>query len=211
MIGPVAGPTQAAFVGYHGVMEARALTRMTEAEYLASEATSAEKHEYVNGEAFMMAGGTPAHAIVAATVTRIVGTAVRGKPCVVASSDLRVHVESTGMYTYPDVTVVCGKLETSRRDPNSVTNPKVIFEILSDSTEAHDRGAKFRHYERIPSLDAYVLVSQDGRRVEQFARRPDGWLRTTADLDGGPDAITIAAIDVRIAVAELSEGLAETA
>jgi Uma2 family endonuclease len=197
-------------------MEARALTRMTEDEYLASEATALEKHEYVNGEAHAMAGGTPAHAIMAASIARIVGNALRGKPCVVASSDLRVHVESTGMYTYPDVTVVCGKLETARRDPNSVTNPKVIFEILSDSTEAHDRGARlrenqFRHYERIPSLEAYVLVAQDGRRIEQFARRPDGWLRTTADLDGGPDAITIAALDVRVAVAELIEGLPETA
>ncbi len=188
-------------------MEARVLTRMTEDEYLASEPSSLEKHEYVNGEAYAMAGGTPAHAIVAANLTAILKNALRGKPRVVASSDLRVHVAATGMYTYPDVTVVCGKLETTRRDASSVTNPKVIFEVLSDSTEAHDRGAKFRHYERLPSLEAYVLVTQDGRRIEQFARRTDGWLRTTADLDGGAPAIDIAGIDVRIAVAEVGEGL----
>jgi Uma2 family endonuclease len=188
-------------------MAARAMVRMTEAEYLALEAASETKHECVNGEAFAMAGGSPAHAIVAANLTGALGNALRGKPCVLASSDLRVHIPGTGMYTYPDVSVVCGKIETGARDTNSVINPRVVFEVLSETTEAHDRGAKFRHYERIPTLQAYVLVAQDGRRVEQFERTDAGWLRTTADLDDGSIEIAIKTLDVRLALGELITGL----
>ena len=102
------------------------------------------------------------------------------------TSDQRVHVESTGLYTYPDVTVVCDGMRFHPKHPDTLVNPKLIVEVLSDSTEAYDRGAKFAHYRSIPSLSEYVLVSQNERRIEHY-RRVDGghWLLTEVKgLDG---------------------------
>ena len=147
---------------------------MTYAEYLAAEATSATKHEWLNGEVFAMAGGTPAHAGLCASVTGALGLALRGRPCRVFSSDLRVKVQVTGLTTYPDASVVCTKLETDRDDAQAVVNPTVLVEVLSDSSEAYDRGEKFVHYRRIPSLREYVIVSQHEARIEVHRRNEAG-------------------------------------
>lgn len=192
------------YAQHHGSPLARSDDR---AEYLAREPLSDVKHEYVFGEAFAMAGGTPAHAIVSANLARSLGNALVGKGCVVASSDLRVHVPATRLYTYPDVTVVCGVIETAPRDPNSITNLTVLFEVLSDATEAHDRGAKFKHYERIAALRAYVLVTQDARRVEQFTRTDAGWLRTVDDLDDGAIEIALPSLEITLTLTDLTSGL----
>lgn len=146
---------------------------MTYAEYLAAEAKSEVKHEFLRGEVWAMAGGTPSHAGMQVNVSSSLTVALKGRPCRVFSSDLRVRISETDRSTYPDVTVVCGKLETAPEDPNAVTNPIVIIEVLSESTEASDRGEKFQHYARLPSLQEYVLVSQLGRRVDVF-RRSEG-------------------------------------
>ena len=118
-------------------------------------------------------------------------TQLAGKRCAVYSSDLRVRVLATGLATYPDLTVVCGALETHPEDPHGATNPTVIVEVLSPSTEQHDREAKYAHYRRIPSLRAYVLVSQDERLVEVFTRNEDDtWtLRDVRDGVARLDAI----------------------
>ena len=147
--------------------------RGTFAEYLALDAANELKHEYVGGVVYAMGGGSPEHARLAMAVGRELGVQLAGKRCAVYSSDLRVRVLATGLATYPDVTVVCGALETDPEDPHGATNPTVIVEVLSPSTEKHDREAKYAHYRRIPSLQAYVLVSQDEQLVEVFTRNAD--------------------------------------
>jgi Uma2 family endonuclease len=147
---------------------------MTYAEYLAFEAASETKHEFVNGELHAMAGGTIAHGALAAAVTIALGNALDGRRCRVLSSDVRVRVGATGLATYPDLSVVCGHVETDPDDPHGVLNPSVIIEVLSDSTEAYDRGAKAAHYRRIPSLREYVLVSQREPLIEVHRRTERG-------------------------------------
>jgi Uma2 family endonuclease len=146
----------------------------TYAEYAAAESKSATKHEWLNGQVFAMAGGTPEHAGLAASVIGELRMALRGRPCRVFSSDLRVKVQATGLGTYPDASVVCSKIETDAEDPQSIVNPIVIVEVLSDSSEAYDRGEKFAHYRRIPSLREYVLVSQHEPRIEVHRRNEFG-------------------------------------
>jgi Uma2 family endonuclease len=140
----------------------------TYAEYLEQEKTSGTKHEFVNGEIFAMSAGSPEHGRLAANVIGIIRSQLLGRPCIVFSSDARVRVLSTGLCTYPDMSVVCTRVELDPEDANSIINPIVLVEVLSDSTEAYDRGEKFAHYRRIPSLQEYVLVSQRKARIEVF-------------------------------------------
>ena len=121
-----------------------------------------------------MAGGTLEHAALASALARDVGVALREKPCRVFSSDARVRIEATDMTTYPDLSVVCGEIQRTEADPHAIANPTVVFEVLSDATEAYDRGAKASHYRHIPSLKEYVLVSQSEQRVEVQRRNADG-------------------------------------
>jgi Uma2 family endonuclease len=121
-----------------------------------------------------MAGGTPEHGALAAAIMGELRVALRGKPCRVYSSDLRVRIVETDTATYPDATVVCGKLETAVDDRNAVVNPTLLVEVLSDATEAYDRGAKSAHYRRIASLKEYVLVAQDEQRLEVYRRNEHG-------------------------------------
>ncbi|WP_437292333.1 Uma2 family endonuclease [Sorangium sp. So ce406] len=146
----------------------------THAEYLEQERASPTKHEFLNGETIAIAGGTPEHARLSASVGAELRAQLRGRPCAVYSSDLRVRVNATGLSTYPDVSVVCGRLERDLEDKDAALNPVVLVEILSDSTEAYDRGQKFAHYRLIPSLCEYVLVWQHEPRIEVFHRNEDG-------------------------------------
>jgi Uma2 family endonuclease len=148
-----------------------ALTRrMTYAEYLAAEERSFEKHEFLDGEVHAMSGGTPEHGALAMAFGAALGSALLGRSCRVFSSDVRVRVKATGLAAYPDISVVCGKLETDDEDPNAITNPVLLVEVLSDSTEARDRGEKAAHYRLIPTLREYVFVSQGRRRIEVYRR-----------------------------------------
>jgi Uma2 family endonuclease len=145
------------------------------AEYLALEEKSRTKHEWLDGvvydmEALGMSGGTPDHAALAAAVAALLVAGLRGKRCRVFSADLKVRVPATGLSTYPDVSVVCGKLEAAIDDTNAVTNPTVIVEVLSDSSEAYDRGKKFAHYRRLASLREYVLIAQYEKRIEVWRK-----------------------------------------
>lgn len=158
-------------------MTAATKLRLSPAEYLARENASARKHEYVNGEVIAMAGGSPRHNLISANITGALWARLGDGPCCPMTSDQRVHVPDTGLYTYPDVTVVCGEPESHPDDRNTIGNPRVIFEVLSSSTEAHDRGAKFSHYRRSATLAEYVLVSQRERLVEHYRRTDDGrWI-----------------------------------
>lgn len=162
-------------------MTAAARSRMTYAEYLAAEEAAEVKHEYVGGDVFAMAGGTPEHGRLAMSFGAELRSLLRDRPCAVFSSDVRIRILATDRSAYPDVSVVCGKRETAIDDPNALTNPIVIVEVLSDSTEADDRGDKFAHYRRVPSLREYVLVSQRARRIEVYRRDGDGeWILSEA-------------------------------
>ena len=148
---------------------------MTYAEYLAAESASEIRHEFLNGDVWAMAGGTREHSALAAALISALTVALRGKPCRVYTSDLRVRVQATGLATYPDVAVVCGAEETDAEDPEAIVNPVVLVEVLSDTTEAYEGGATTAHYRRIPSLHAYLLVSQGEPLIELYRRKDDRW------------------------------------
>jgi Uma2 family endonuclease len=174
---------------------------MTYAEYLAAEAKSTVRHEYLNGEAWEMAGGTPEHSPLAAAVIGELRSALRGRPCRTFTSDLRVRVLETGLSTYPDASVVCGQLETAPDDKDAITNPTVLVEVLSEATEAYDRGAKWAHYRRIPSLREYLLVSQAEPLVEIFRRAESGRFELL-EARGG-ESFELASLGVRLDVSAL--------
>ncbi len=163
------------------------------AEYLALEAKSTTKHEWLDGVVYDLherglAGGTPDHAGLATAVGASLLVQLRGRPCRVFSSDLKVRIQATGLSTYPDVAVVCSKLETSPEDANAVTNPTLLVEVLSDSTEAYDRGEKFAHYRRIRSLREYVIVSPHERRIEVWRENERGRWELAEEATAGGSA-----------------------
>lgn len=159
----------------------------TYAEYLALEQASPVKMQFVDGVAYAMAGGTPEHAELAALLIVALSGLVqpgrgRGR---VYSADAKIHVPASGNSHYPDVSVVCGPRETAANDANAITNPTLIVEVLSDSTELFDRGKKFKDYQRLPSLRHYLLVNQDEARIEHFRRNDDGtWTLSNAGPGG---------------------------
>lgn len=154
--------------------------RYTYDEYLGLEETSSQKNEYYDGEIYAMAGSTPEHAALAAELIAIMAGHLRGKPCRVYTADLRIRVKATGLATYPDVSVICGPLERDTDGRNTATNPKLLIEVLSDSTEAYDRGEKREHYQTMESLAEYLLVSQRTREVELWRRDGTAWVKLTA-------------------------------
>ncbi len=142
-------------------------------DYLGVEEMSRVRHEFVDGQIFAMAGGTPEHAALAAAAVVVLGTRLLGGPYRPYGADLRVRVLATGLATYPDAAVVCGDIMRDPSSPTHVTNPRVIVEVLSPSTEEYDRGEKRAHYQRIDALREYVLIAQDRRRIEVFVRGSD--------------------------------------
>jgi Uma2 family endonuclease len=155
----------------------------TYAEYVALEDESgAIRHEYLDGEIYAVAGGTPDHAALAAAVIQVLGRSLpRG--CRAFSADLRVRILATGLSTYPDVSVVCGKTLRAADDPIAVTNPILLVEVTSPSTEDYDRGEKLRHYKEIPSVRAVLIVSHRDSLVSVHRREASGW--SSADVRRG--------------------------
>lgn len=146
------------------VTRAPRLHRYTFQEYLALEASSTVRHEFLAGEIYAKAGGTPQHAALAMAVGAALLNQTRGGPCRGHSSELRVRSLATGLTTYPDVTVVCGPYETDPQNKNTIVNPRVLVDVTSESTEEYDRGEKLDSYQRIPSLEAVILVCTTARR-----------------------------------------------
>lgn len=148
-------------------------------EYIAQERRAETKHELIHGEVVAMAGGSPRHNAIALNVGGALRTLLKQRPCIVFSSDQRVHIEETGLYTYPDVTVTCDGPRFHPRHTDTLLNPRLIVEVLSDSTEAYDRGAKFGHYRTLSSFQEYLLVSQRGPSIEHYLRLETGqWVLT---------------------------------
>lgn len=182
--------------------------RYSYAEYLALEATSNVKHEYLDGQIYGMAGGSPEHAALAAAVVGLLFPQLQQGRCRAFSADLRVRVETSGLTTYPDVTVVCGPRQPSVQDAQAVTNPRLLVEVSSPGTETYDRGDKFEHYRQIPALQQYVIVSHRERLVSVWSRTGDGdvWTETQA-MDG--DVAELSSIAARLDVRALYDAIAE--
>lgn len=179
--------------------------RYTYAEYLALEATSNVKHEFLGGQIYGMAGGTPEHAALAAAITGLLFAQLRRGRCRAHDSDLRVRMPS-GLATYPDVTVVCGPRDRHPEDAQAVTNPTLIVEVSSPSTEDYDRGDKFEHYKTLASLEQYVLVSHRDRIVETWTREPNGW-SSSVSRDG--EVVHLSSVHATLDVRELYDAAAE--
>ncbi|MBA3314940.1 MAG: Uma2 family endonuclease [Planctomycetota bacterium] len=178
-----------------------AVRRYSVEEYLSLEHNSEAKHEFYNGEIFAMAGASEPHNLVAGNIVTSLNIALRERECRVYPSDMRVRIPS-GLYTYPDATVVCGAPDVEEyRGLETLKNPLLIVEVLSKSTEGYDRDAKFDFYKSIPSLKGYLLVSQDKPKADHLSRRDDGWLLSSAlGLDA---SICIPELEVTLALVEI--------
>jgi Uma2 family endonuclease len=180
--------------------------RLTEAEYLALERTAPFKSEFLGGEIFAMAGGSPMHSLIGANLIAVLRTALLPRGCFTFTSDLRVKVEMTGLNTYPDVSVVCGELRFADAERDTLVNPTLLAEVLSEATEAYDRGEKFKHYRRIASLQAYLLVSQRKPGVELFVRSEEGqWLLREAS--GIDSSLEIPPLQIKLPLQDVFAGV----
>jgi Uma2 family endonuclease len=154
---------------------------VTPEEYLAREAQAEYKSEYHNGEMYALAGGSVNHNQIVVNLTVSFSRLFERKPCRVFATDVRLHIKQSGLYTYPDVMVVCGKIEFVPGRDDTVMNPIVLVEAWSDSTQAYDRGEKFALYRQIPSLQEYVMIDQTQPYVEHFRREGNFWVLETLE------------------------------
>ncbi len=184
-------------------MASLAKPRFTPQEYLAMERAADYKSEYVSGEIFAMAGTSFKHAIIVANLIRELGGQLRGAPCRAVANDLRVSVQATRAYTYPDVVVVCGPPQFGDEHLDTLLNPTVLIEVLSDSTEAFDRGGKFAHYRRLESLQEYVLITQTLMRVEHFVRDGERWV--LSELSQPEDMLRLASLQAAVRLSDIYE------
>lgn len=158
------------------------------------------KHEFVNGEIFAMAGGSVEHAALSGAVVGLLMAHLRGTSCRAYSSDLRIRIPEANIGTYADATVVCDPVQRDPESPTHVTNPRIVVEVLSPSTEDYDRDEKRLYYQQLPSLREYLLVAQDRRRVEVWRRERDCWLR---ELHGSGARAPLPSIDFELDIDEL--------
>lgn len=175
----------------------------TPAEYLAHERVADSKHEYWAGAVYAMAGASARHNLIVTNAIAELRTQLKSRrSCTVYPSDLRVKISATGLYTYPDVVVVCGEPQFEDDVQDTLLNPTVIVEVLSKSTESYDRGAKFEHYRTLDSLTEYILVAQNSYHIDHYVRQPDAqWLFSEAkELE---HVVGLSSIGCTLAVAEL--------
>lgn len=175
--------------------------RHTFRDYLDLEELSpAVKHEFLDGEIVAMAGGTVEHSALATACSALLLMHLRGTPCHAHASDLRIRIREANVSTYADATVLCDPVARDPESPTHVTNPRVVLEVLSPSTEDYDRGEKREYYQMLPSLQEYVLVAQDTRRVEVWRRDGDGWQHSA---HGAAERLRLGSIDFELDVDEL--------
>ena len=168
-------------------MPSQAKARLTVEEYLAIERQAPCKSEYFDGEMFAMAGASRRHNLIALNIGAELRTQLRQRPCEVYTSDMRVKISRTGLYTYPDVAVVCEEPLFEDTDVDTLLNPIVLVEVLSPSTADYDRGGKFEQYRTLPSLQVYLLVAQEQCHVVHYTSQQDNtWLLAeTSDMQDG--------------------------
>ncbi len=184
---------------------ARAKTHpiFTVENYLDFERLSKERHEFLDGTVYAMAGESPRHSTICFNLYTVVGGQIRGKRCRGFSPNMKIATNSQGLFSYPDLAIVCGEPVLHDRKGDVLANPSVIFEVLSPSTEHYDRGEKFlRYVNGIESLTDYVLISQEKPLVERFEKQPDGeWAKT--EIEGLQSILRLDLIECEIALAEL--------
>ena len=178
--------------------------RWTPETYLAHERTAATKSEYLAGEIFAMAGASEAHNLIVTNLIACLRPQLRARGCKIYPSDMRIKISATGLYTYPDLTIVCGPARFDDKQHDVLLNPTVLCEVLSPATEAYDRDKKFEHYRRLRSLTEYLLIAQDVSHVEHYVRQPDDrWLLT--EVRETQDVITLSSVGCRVALADVYE------
>lgn len=183
-------------------MQAQRKATITPEEYLKLERLAPTKSEYYAGEIYAMAGASRSHVFIVTNTVVALGSQLKGRPCMAFAAELRVKVSASGLPTYPDVGVVCGKGRYEDKHGDTLLNPSVLVEVISDSTESYDRGRKFEMYRSLESLTDYLLISQDRPLVEHFARLPNGgW--ALSEHKGLDSVVTIESIDCTLALADV--------
>ena len=175
-------------------------------DYLETENTSIEKHEYYKGEIFAMSGAKMPHNAISKNLSGSLYVKLRGKKCQPYGSDVRIHIESNTLFTYPDISIICGDAVTRNNDDYNVLNPTVIIEILSPSTKNYDRGEKFKLYRDIPTLKEYILVDSESIHIEVFRLNENNhW--ELEEYNSIENLLHIKAINENILISEIYEGV----
>jgi Uma2 family endonuclease len=188
-------------------MSAQTLPNLTPTEYLHWEREQETRHEYYQGEIFAMTGASRAHNLICLNIGAQLHAQTRDRPCEIYLSDMRVQVAATGLYTYPDIVALCEPPQFEDAAVDTLLNPALIVEILSESTEPYDRGIKFTHYRNLASLNHYLLVSQNECRVEHYLRQPDNrWL--LSEYRDPSDRIPLADLDCHLTLDRMYERVA---
>lgn len=178
-------------------------------EYLAGERAAAVRHELIDGETYAMVGASRRHNRLVTNLVLALGPQLRGGPCEIYVSDMRVHAAAAGLVAYPDAVVACGEPKFHDEESDTLLDATLIVEVLSRSTADFDRGTKFAGYRTLPSLADYLLVSQESPHVERFSRRHDGsWL--LAEIDGREATLDLPSIGCRLPLADLYENVLRT-
>lgn len=172
-------------------------------DYLDYERFSPERHEFLDGSVYAMAGESPRHSTICFNLYALLGTQLRGKRCRGFSPNMKIATNEKGLFSYPDLAIVCGKPIFHDEKGDVLLNPTVIFEVLSPSTENYDRGEKFLRYTNfIETLEDYVLISQDKPLIEHFSKQPNGgWKKT--EIEGLDSILKLASIECEIPLGEL--------
>ena len=186
-------------------MSAQALQRLTPQDYLEFERRSDAKHEFLQGEMFDMAGASRSHNLIVTNLARELSLQLKGRRCEVYPNDMRVHIPESGLYAYPDAVVVCGTPRFADNARDTLLNPTALFEALSPSTEAYDRGAKFAHYRKIAELRHYVLITQDAPHIECYTRQDESRFWFLTEADGLEAEIALTEIACALKLAEVYE------
>ncbi len=174
--------------------------------YLEMENASMEKHEYYKGEIFARPGSKVPHNIITGNLFFAIWQKLKGKKCQSFGSDLRIHIPSNTLFTYPDISIICGEIQTLNNDDYNVLNPTVIVEVLSKSTKNYDRGEKFKLYRDIPTLKEYILVDSETIHIEVFRLNENNhW--ELEEYDAAENFLSVKAIDEKIAISEIYEGV----
>jgi Uma2 family endonuclease len=179
---------------------------ITPEEYLEMESTALDKHEYYQGKIYAMSGASIPHNMIASNMMYLLKSKLKGAGCKPFGSDLRIHIPINSLYTYPDLSIICGDIEKTKDKFDTVTNPAVIIEILSPSTRDYDLGSKFNFYRNIPSLKEYILIDSEAVGVTHFyITQDDKWQLN--DIKNLEDRLSINSISTTLDINEIYEGV----
>lgn len=180
-------------------------TRFSIDEYLRFEKEAQEKHEFFQGEIFAMSGAGPNHNIIFSNLFTGIGMQLKGRPCRPFGSDMRIYVAENALFTYPDISIICGEIVPAPMDNDTATQPTVLIEILSPSTRNYDRGGKFKLYRDIPALKEYILVDSETIGIEVFRLNRSGhW--ELEEYKAVTDTLTVPTVNVSMSLVEIYEG-----